>query len=105
MINNSKVSQSLCWRCIKANATPLGCSWFREGKMPKGVEFVRMQYTWYGSYNGVKRNTGIGVSYSIRSCPQFEEETAENRAKLSDYRRKRNLQINNYGVINFKIKE
>nr|DAG56058.1 MAG TPA: hypothetical protein [Caudoviricetes sp.] len=48
MINNSKASQSLCWRCIKANATPLGCSWFREGKMPKGAEFVQTQYmVWF----------------------------------------------------------
>ena len=102
---NGKPSQTKCWKCWKANATGLGCSWFRFGIIPDGCKIEKRQYIWYGNCgkNGA-RLAEINECISIIQCPEFEEETEEKRAILRQWRKKKASSFS-YEVLRFKIKE
>lgn len=104
--NNGKPSQTMCWKCWRANGTPYGCSWFKAGIVPEGATVINKQFIWYGVYNRKTGNRPMGVDkvISIVSCPQFEEETEEKRAILREWRKKKASSYI-YEVLRFKIKE
>lgn len=104
--DNGKPSQTKCWKCWKANATGLGCSWFRFGIIPDGCKVEKRQYIWYGVLNKRTGHRPMGVDecVSIIYCPEFEEETKITKKILQDYRARKNKVVD-YQVLRFKIKE
>lgn len=57
-----KPESTICWKCGKTSG---GCSWSRNFVPVKG---------WDAKEKAVR---GIGLSYTVKSCPEFEEDKAE----------------------------